>query len=142
MKEEERKILKRLLEEKRIDKEGLAKLMSEKPEDEDLLSFLIRKGVISYKDVVDIAYSQPASGKKSFAEYGITFEDVYMIYEKNESLTYAVPYHHIRAVERRGNSITIHTGGIDKILISLESPDLAQALFDTILVYMHKSLLR
>ncbi len=143
MKEE--RVLEYLIKEKGIDKEKLKKILENKPKSEDIVSFLIGVGLISYEDLnalAEFTFSRQPINKNILEKQGITFEDAYFHYIRCDGVLFTVPYYHIRAIEKCKNNINIYTGGIEKISIELEDEDSAEAFLDIVLLYIDKIFLQ
>lgn len=77
------------------------------------------------------------SVKELLKNYGIEMEPNYIIYRTAEKVL-AIPYLHIKIVELRENKVVIYTGGIEKTVFEFPSRDIANLLFENILLHIEK----
>ena len=139
MKERESLIIKKIAEKKGISVDKLQSLLEYKAEQEDILLFLVSKGVLTPKEVSEfISSGIQLIDKKNFSAYGISFEDSYVLYQKNADTQYLLPYIHMSSIERVKNKVTINMDGIRKIDIVLENEELASVLVDIIAIQLSR----
>ncbi len=69
--------------------------------------------------------------------YGIEIEPRYIIYRTQERVL-AVPYSHIRTLELKENRVVLYTGGVDRVLLELPNTELANMVFEDILLHIER----
>ncbi|MFN3813902.1 MAG: hypothetical protein ACK4SM_04690 [Aquificaceae bacterium] len=79
--------------------------------------------------------------KDELGKEGITIEDRYMIYSSKDT-TYIIPYSHIRTIEVKGNKLTIYTGGVERMVITMKDENTAKLLLEAVLTGIEKIYLK
>jgi hypothetical protein len=137
-------IIKELIRRNKIKKEDVEVFLKEKHKNESILLFLVRKGILSEAEALELSQELLMSDEDSKdlpLDEGVLLEDIYLLYRAKDSI-YAVPYSHIRTMELRGKSVILYTGGIERLTIQLKDQESAKKLFEGILLGIERLYLR
>ena len=137
-------IIKELIKRNKIKKEDVELFLKEKHKNESILLFLIRKGILSEAEALELSRELLMSDEDSkdlMPHEGVFLEDRYLLYRVKDS-TYAIPYSHIRTMELKGKSVILYTGGIERITIQLKDEESAKKLFEEILLAIERLYIR
>ncbi len=137
-------IIKELIKRNKIKKEDVELFLKEKHKNESILLFLIRKGILSEAEALELSRELLMSDEDSkdlMPHEGVFLENRYLLYRVKDS-TYAIPYSHIRTMELKGKSVILYTGGIERITIQLKDEESAKKLFEEILLAIERLYIR
>ncbi|SNZ14622.1 hypothetical protein [Hydrogenobacter hydrogenophilus] len=137
-------IIKELLKRNKIKREDVELFLKERYKNESILLFLVRKGILSEAEALELSQELLMSDEDSkdlMLDEGVLLEDRYLLYRVKDS-TYAIPYSHIRTMELKGKSVILYTGGIERITIQLKDEESAKRLFEEILLGIERLYIR
>lgn len=137
-------IIKELIRRNKIKKEYLETFLKERHKNESILLFLVRKGILSEAEALELSQELLTSDEDSkdlLLDEGVLLEDRYLLYRVKDSI-YAVPYSHIRTMELRSKSVILYTGGIERLAIQLKDEESAKKLFEEILLGIERLYIR